>query len=157
MTGIQACAGDSETWSNVKKGEPYPKAAVATSRYPFYAFKDAKNQAFVKKHREMTDLWPSYGALNQYTIIYAIKAGIEKAGAVDTEKIITALEGMTLETMVGKVPIRAYDHQAMMPTWYGTMDFNDELGFPYLGDIKAVGEEAYHTIAQIKAIRAAKK
>lgn len=156
MFAIQPCAGDVETWSNVKKGEPYPKGALATTRYPFWTLKDARNKAFVERHKAMTGFWPSYGALNQYVITYALKAAIEKAGAVDTEKIIGALEGMTLDTMVGKIPIRAYDHQAMMPTWYGLMGFSNDLTFPHIMDVTMVGEESYHTVEQITALRAGK-
>jgi branched-chain amino acid transport system substrate-binding protein len=156
MFAIQPCAGDVETWSNVKQGEPYPKGALATTRYPFWILKDAKNKAFVEKHKAMTGFWPSYGALNQYVITYALKAAIEKVGAVDTEKIITALEGMTLDTLVGKVPIRPYDHQAMMPTGYGIMGFSADLPFPHIVDVSMVGEESYHTLDQIKALRAGK-
>jgi branched-chain amino acid transport system substrate-binding protein len=156
MIAIQPCAGDVETWSNVKKGEPYPQGALATTRYPFWTIKDPKNKAFVEKHKKMTGFWPSYGAWNQYNITYALKAAIEKVGAVDTEKIINALEGMTLDTFVGKIPIRAYDHQAMMPTWYGTMGFSQDMSFPHIVDVHPVGEEGYHTVDQIKALRGGK-
>jgi len=101
----------------------------------------------------MTGFWPSYGAMNQYVAMYAMKAAIEKAGAVDTEKIITALEGMILDTFVGKIPIRAYDHQAMMPNWYGIMDFSKGLTFPHVTNVDILGEEGYHTIDQIKKLR----
>jgi hypothetical protein len=75
---------------------------------------------------------------------------------VDTEKIITALEGMTLDTFVGKIPIRAYDHQAMMPNWYGIIDFSSGLTFPHVTNVDILGEEGYHTIDQIKKLRGGK-
>jgi branched-chain amino acid transport system substrate-binding protein len=156
MHAIQPCAGDVETWSGVKKGEPYPKGALATCRYPFWAIQDPKSKAFVEKHNKMVGFWPSYGAMNQYFILYALKAAMEKTGAVDTEKIVKALEGMTLDTFVGKVPIRAYDHQAMMPNWYGIMDFTPELTFPHITKVDVLGEEGYHTVEQIKKLRGGK-
>ena len=156
MKAIQPCAGDVETWYEVKKGEPYPKGALATCRYPYWAIKDPRNKAFVEKHNKLVGFPPSYGAMNQYFIIYALKAAIEKVKAVDTEKIIGALEGMTLNTFVGKVPIRAYDHQAMMPNWYGVIDFEPNLTFPHIVKVDILGEEGYHTVEQIKAIRGGK-
>ena len=150
------CAGDVETWSNVKKGEPYPRGALATCRYPFWAFQDPRNKAFVEKHYNKLGFYPSYGALYQYTAMYAMKAGIEKVGGVETEKMIKALEGMVLDTLIGKIPLRAFDHQTMMPTWYGTMDFAPALSFPHITQIEKMGEESYHTIDQIKKIRRAK-
>jgi len=156
MKAIQPCAGDVETWYEVKKGEPYPKGTLATCRYPYWAIKDPRNKAFVEKHNKLVGFPPSYGAMNQYFIVYALKAAIEKVKAVDTEKIITALEGMTLNTFVGKVPIRAYDHQAMMPNWYGVMDFEPNLTFPHIVKVDVIGEEGYHTVEQIKALRGGK-
>jgi branched-chain amino acid transport system substrate-binding protein len=156
MHAIQPCAGDVETWHGVKKGEPYPKGALATCRYPFWAIQDPKNKAFVEKHNKKAGFYPSYGAMNQYVILYALKAAIEKVGAVDTEKIVNALENMTLDTFVGKVPIRAYDHQAMMPTWFGIIDFAPNLPFPHIPKAEVVGEESYHTVEQIKQVRGGK-
>ena len=156
MKAIQPCAGDVETWYQVKKGESYPKGALATCRYPFWAIQDPKSKAFVEKHQKLVGFWPSYGAMNQYFIVYALKDAIEKVGAVDTEKIITALEGMTLNTFVGKVPIRAFDHQAMMPNWYGIMDFSPNLSFPHIVKVDMIGEEGYHTVEKIKALRGGK-
>ena len=156
MLGVQPCAGDVETWYQTKKGEPYPKGVLATARYPFWAIKDPKSKAFVEKHRKLVGFYPSYGAMNHYFAIYAMKAAIEKAGGMDTEKVITALEGMTLDTFVGKVPIRAYDHQAMMPNWYGMIDFTSELTFPHVTKVSMIGEEGYHTIDKIKKLRGGK-
>lgn len=94
--------------------------------------------------------------MNQYLIMFALKSAIEKAGGVDTEKIINILENTTLDTFVGKIPIRAYDHQAMMPTWYGIMDFAPGLSFPHITQTEKMGEESYHTVDQIKKIRGGK-
>jgi len=157
MKAIQSCAGDVETWSGVKKGEPYPKGAMATSRYPFWAINDQKSKDFVKKHYDRLGYWPSYGAMNQYFIVYALKDAIEKVGSVDTEKIIDTLEGMELKTFVGKVKIRKCDHQAMMPTWYGYVDFVPNLPFPIITKVKVLGEESYHSCDQIEKIRKSAK
>lgn len=153
MHALQSCAGDVETWSKVKKGEPYPKGALATCRYPFWAIDDPANKRFVDEHYKKVGFWPSYGAMNQYVITYALKAAIEKVGAVDTEKIVDALSGMVLDTFVGKIPIRACDHQAMMPNWYGIIDFTPDLTFPHITQVKSVGESGYHTCEQIKKLR----
>ena len=156
MHAIQPCAGDVETWSSIKKEDPYPKGALATCRYPFWAIKDPRSKRFVEMHYKKVGFWPSYGAMNEYLIMYALKAAIEKVGAVDTEKIINAMEGMVLDTFVGKIPIRAYDHQAMMPNWDGIIDFTPEFSFPHITKIGIIGEEGYHTVEQIKKLREGK-
>ena len=156
MHAIQPCAGDVETWFSVKKGDPYPKGALATARYPFWALKDPRSKQLTEKHLKKVGFYPSYGAMNQYFIMYTLKAAIEKVGAVDTEKVINALEGMSVDTFVGKVPIRPYDHQAIMPTWYGIMDFSPDYSFPIIPQVSVIGEEGYHTVDQIKKIRGGK-
>ncbi len=153
MKMIQPCAGDVETWSNVKKGDPYPKGALATCRYPFWAIDNPKNKAFVEEHKKMVGFWPSYGAMNEYVTMHALKKAIEKVGSVDTEKLIKALAGMKLHTFMGTVLLRAYDHQAMMPNWYGIIAFTPDLPFPHITDTHIIGEEGYHTVEQIKNLR----
>jgi ABC-type branched-subunit amino acid transport system substrate-binding protein len=150
---IQPCAGDVETWSDVKQGDPYPKGAQATCRYPFWAIDDPRSKAFVEEHKKMVGFWPSYGAMNSYVTIYALKKVIEKTNSVDPQKLIKALEGMELDTFIGKILLRAEDHQAMMPNWYGTIAFTPDLTFPHLTDVQLIGQEGYHTIEQIKKLR----
>jgi branched-chain amino acid transport system substrate-binding protein len=159
---VSACSGDAETWSNVKKGQPAPTGALSTCRYPFWAIKDPKSIAFAKEHHARVGFWPSYGAMDQYFIVYALKAAIEKAGGVDTEKIVDALEGMVMDTFVGKIKIRECDHQAMMPTWVGVMGWgaapgfwSEEEAFPHLVDISVPDniESTYHSCEQIMELR----
>jgi branched-chain amino acid transport system substrate-binding protein len=153
MKMIQACAGDVETWSKVKKGDPYPKGALATCRYPFWAIDNPKSKAFVQQHKEMVGFYPSYGSMNAYVTIYALKKAIEDTKSVDTQKLIKALEGMKLETFIGPVVLRKVDHQAMMPNWYGIIAFTPDLPFPHITDVHKIGEEGYHTAEQIMKLR----
>jgi len=158
MHAVQPCAGDVETGGEVKKRDPYPKGALATCRFPFWAIEDPRSKAFVEEHHKRVGFWPSYGGMNQYFIIYALKDAIEKAGSVDTEKIVDTLEGMELNTFVGKVTVRACDHQAMMPTWYGIMAFTPDLTFPHITEVKALtGDQSYHSCERVMELRKAKK
>jgi len=75
---------------------------------------------------------------------------------VDTEKVIDALEGMSVDTFVGKVPIRSYDHQAIMPTWYGIMDFSPDYSFPIIPQVNVIGRKGITPVEQIKKIRGGK-
>jgi len=153
MKAVQPCAGDVETWAKVKKGDPYPKGAVATCRYPFWAIKGERNAKFVEQLKEMTGLLPSYGSMDAYVIMYAIKDAVTRAGSTDTKKVIKALETLDMDSFVGRIKMRAFDHQAMMTTWYGIMAFTPGLSFPHITDVKTLGEESYHTIEEIKKVR----
>jgi len=67
--------------------------------------------------------------------------------------LIKTLAGIELDTFVGPVMLRAYDHQAMMPNWYGIIEFTPDLPFPHITNPQIIGEEGYHTIEQIENLR----
>jgi branched-chain amino acid transport system substrate-binding protein len=63
---------------------------------------------------------------------------IDKAQSVDPEKIIRAWEGLTRDGLIGKVTMRACDHQIEAPGFVGRIQakhaFGDVLKFPYLSE-----------------------
>ena len=70
------------------------------------------------------------------------------------EKFIDALEGMTIDTPVGKVKMRAYDHQAMLPMYMGVT--KKVPGFDYLTASEIVtldGSEVIPSVEEIKKSR----
>ncbi|MCK4789902.1 MAG: ABC transporter substrate-binding protein [Desulfobacteraceae bacterium] len=150
--------GDTETWYNMRKGDIYPKGSIGCARYPYWLFNDERNKRFVKEHEKRTGIpAPSYGAANEYAIIYALKAAFEKAGSVDIEKAIDALEGMKCDTLVGEVLIRACDHQAILPIYVGEMGFGDGLPYPHITNgnwYRGVKECGYFTCEEVKVLRA---
>lgn len=154
-----SCSGDVETWYTVKKGEPYPEGSVATCRYPYWAIKNPRSKEFTRKFAEMTEIAPNYGAINQYIIVHTLADIIREVGAVDTEKIIDALEGKWVKAPfdppLDKIKIRACDHQAMFPTWVGLIGLGPDLPFPYITQITVAEdpESTYRTCAEIDKIR----
>lgn len=154
-----SCSGDPETWYEVKKGDPYPKGAVATCRYPYWALQNPRNKDFVRKFAEKTKIVPNYGAINQYIIIHTLADVIKEVGGVNTEKIIDALRGRVIwapfDPPLDKIKIRACDQQAMLPTWVGLIDFAPELPFPHVTQITVASdpETTYRSCAEIAKIR----
>ncbi len=71
---------------------------------------------------------PKFGALIGYTTIKAIAAGITRAGSTDTEKMIEAMKGVEFDTPIGKVTMRAADHQATLGSWLGKLAVKDGKG-----------------------------
>jgi branched-chain amino acid transport system substrate-binding protein len=71
---------------------------------------------------------PKFGALIGYTTIKAIAAGIARAGSTDTEKMIEGLKGAEFDTPIGKVTMRAADHQATLGSWLGKLAIKDGKG-----------------------------
>lgn len=76
-----------------------------------------ENKAFVKAFQEAYKTDPDLYGADSYGLLYAYKAAVEKAGATDTDKVRTALEGLSWQTPQGTKTIRAGDHQAMQPMY----------------------------------------
>ena len=60
--------------------------------YPWDEIKDPKHKAFVDAYRAKYNDTPRLGSLLGYMIVYMIRDTIERAGSVETEALIKALE-----------------------------------------------------------------
>ena len=96
-----------------------PEGLWVGTRYWFLANNSPINVAFRDAYFKRYGQYPSYNAHGAYSALYAYKAAVEKAGSADKEAVVKALEGLTIEIPVGKVTIRAEDHQALTPATWG--------------------------------------
>jgi branched-chain amino acid transport system substrate-binding protein len=125
-----ASDGDTYTLHPIKRGEPGTEGAIACSRFPYWMEITPKSAAFTKKFQKKTGRVPVFDALCHYISIHAFKDAVVKAGSLDTEKIIDALEGEIFDTALGKIEMRACDHQFQTPLWIGIMGYTPD--FPYI-------------------------
>ena len=131
-----------------------PERVIGTSNYHFYFPDSPKNRAFAKSFREAYGREPRVGALYGYLTAQFMAKALEKAGKMDREKFIDALEGMKVDSPVGEVEMRAYDHQAMLPMFMGVT--KKVPGYPFLiaSDIVTIpAKEVMPTIEEIKKAR----
>jgi branched-chain amino acid transport system substrate-binding protein len=97
-----------------------PEGVAGTASYMFYYPQTPENKAFVEAYRKIYNRYPTMPAFYGYTVAQFIAKAYQKAGTFDKEKLIDALEGMVLETSaVGRLELRACDHQLLLPTFYG--------------------------------------
>ena len=96
--------------------------------YPWYDFTDGANKAFVDAYQAKFSERPGIGSLVGYMTVQSIAAGIAKAGSTDTEALVTAFEGLDVDTPVGKIHYRALDHQATMGAFVGKTALKDGKG-----------------------------
>ncbi len=96
-----------------------PTGVWVGTRYWFLANQSPVNKKFVETYYKKYGAYPSYNAQNAYTALYTLKAAIEKANSLDKEKVIKALEGLSVEVPVGKIYIRPEDHQALLDVTWG--------------------------------------
>jgi branched-chain amino acid transport system substrate-binding protein len=102
-------------------------------------------------HRQYGEA-PQFGSLIGYLVIQTIAAAINKAGSTDTEALIQALRGLSFDSAIGPMKIRAGDHQSTMGAWIGKLGF--ENGRNHLANWKFVdGSDFLPSEAESAAMR----
>ncbi|MCA0320815.1 MAG: substrate-binding domain-containing protein [Proteobacteria bacterium] len=82
--------------------------------FPRNPMNDWLKAEYQKRHGAPPDFFVAGG----FAAAAAVVAGLEKAGAPDTEKLIAAMEGMTFQTPKGPMTFRREDHQAMQEMYH---------------------------------------
>ena len=96
-----------------------PEGVMGTMDYHFYYPETPANKAFVKAFQDAYGAPPGFPAFHGYITAHFIAEAYKKAGAVDKEKFINALEGLMIDSPAGKTEMRACDHQAVLPMYLG--------------------------------------
>jgi branched-chain amino acid transport system substrate-binding protein len=131
-----------------------PEGVIGTSNYFFYYPETAANQNFVKKFEAAYQRKPAVGAVYGLLAAKYIFGAYNRAGSFDTEKFIDHVEGMWVDSPVGKVTLRAFDHQAMLPMFMGVTKKAPGYDFLIATDIVTIpGKDVMPTIAEIKKAR----
>jgi branched-chain amino acid transport system substrate-binding protein len=99
------------------KGEA-PDGWIVTG-YPWYAIQTPEHKAFVEAYQAKYNDYPRLGSVVGYATFKAIAAIIAKAGSTDTEAMIAAAEGITVDSPLGPFSFRAIDHQSTMGAYVG--------------------------------------
>jgi branched-chain amino acid transport system substrate-binding protein len=100
-------------------GDKMPEGLWVGTRYWFLANDSPLNNQFVKDYFSAYGAYPSYNAHGAYSAVHAFKAAAAKAGSVDKEAIVKALEGLKIEIPTGPIEFRAEDHQAITDAHWG--------------------------------------
>ena len=102
-------------------GDQAPEGVMGTNPYLSTYPDTAENKAFVEAFKKEYNHEPAAFALYGYMGGKFLGQAIEKAGSTDKEKIIDAMEGLTIDTPVGKATLRKEDHQVAIPMSYGVI------------------------------------
>ena len=131
-----------------------PEGVLGTSNYLFYYPETSLNREFANAFYETYGRYPGFYAVAGYNAAHFIAKAFEKAGEVDREKFIDALEGLSIDSPTGKVTIRPYDHQIIQPVFMGVTTYVPEYDFLITKDIVTLtGEEITLPIEEIKEAR----
>ncbi|MCX8021519.1 MAG: ABC transporter substrate-binding protein [Syntrophorhabdaceae bacterium] len=116
------------------QGKDAPEGVYGTSHYLFYFPDTPANKAFSDEFMKTYKRYPKASALVGYMTGRFIAEGFKKAGKVNADALIKALEGMTLDSPIGPLSIRACDHQLELPTYFGVTKKDPKYDFLVSGD-----------------------
>jgi branched-chain amino acid transport system substrate-binding protein len=135
-------------------GAEAPEGVMGTMDYHFYYPDTKANKAFVKAFQDAYGGPPGFPAFHGYITAHLIAKAFAKAGAIDKEKFINAIEGMKVDSPVGQVEMRACDHQAVLPLFLGVTKKVPQYDFLISADIVTLsGKEVMPTCEEIKKAR----
>ncbi len=117
--------------------EKMPEGIWVGTRYWFQANDTPINKAFVDAYLKQFNVYPSYNAHGAYGAVKVYASAAKKAGSVDKEKIVGALEGLSIELPVGQITIRPEDHQAVTDGVWGKTASDPKMPIRILKPIKA--------------------
>ena len=108
---------------------------MGTIDYHFYHPDLSTNKHFVSAFKAAYGNPPGFPAFQGYITAHFIADAYKKADSLDTEKFIDALEGLQIQSPAGRIEMRACDHQAILPMYFGVTKLSPELGVAVATDI----------------------
>jgi branched-chain amino acid transport system substrate-binding protein len=131
-----------------------PEGVMGTIDYNFYYPELSANKRFVNAYKKAYGGPPGFPAFQAYITAHFIAEAYKKAGSVNTEKFIDALEGLQIQSPVGRIEMRACDHQAILPMNFGVTKVSSEMGFAIATDIVTLrGAEVMPSCQEIMEAR----
>lgn len=125
-------------------GADGPEGVYGTAPYLFYHPDTPANRAYVQEFKKDYGRYPQMFALFGYAAGRLIEAGFKKAGSLDKEKFINALEGLVIDSPAGKLEMRACDHQIQLPMMFGKVVKSPKFkDFFVAGDIVTIPFKDY--------------
>ncbi len=115
-TVVSLLSGEPEYLDPLK--EEAPVGWIVTG-YPWSEITTPEHKVFLATYQKRWNDYPRLGSIVGYITMKSLAAGIAKAGTIETEKIIAAFRGLTLDTPAGPIAYRAIDHQSTMGAWVG--------------------------------------
>jgi branched-chain amino acid transport system substrate-binding protein len=122
--------------------------------YPWDAITIPEHKTFLAAYQKRYNDYPRLGSVVGYVTMKSLAAGIAKAGAPDTDKLVAAFRGLKVDGPLGPFEFRAIDHQATMGAFVGKIGLKDGKGT--MVDFKYVdGASVLPPDAEVKKLRPA--
>ena len=116
----------------------------ATARYIHNWPDTVENKQFIERFRKRWNRFPNYSAETTYSSLFIMKAAVEKAGSLDTPKVIEGLKGMQIRNPGGVRTFRMEDHQFIYNVPAGRPVIDPRYPIAILGDLKIFNARDYY-------------
>jgi len=117
--GVKKKAKIIMTWSSgveeLRQLTPQIREGLYVGTNFYYTVDNPIARKFVEDYRSKYNEPPGYAPAAAYSMTRIMLLAMERAKSTDSDAIVRALEGWEGETILGKLKIRAEDHQAIRP------------------------------------------
>ena len=139
-------------------GKDMPEGMLGYTRCAFYSGRDRKMKDFVDKFYAKYQDWPACWATMVYDGLIALTEAIKKAGTLDSDKIVHALEGMPYRSLRGYRYIRTEDHMADVGVYVGWTGKDSRFDkFLVLKNVAVVpAEQVWLPVEEVKKLQSGK-
>jgi branched-chain amino acid transport system substrate-binding protein len=134
VTFLNATGGDVGVLEEL--GGDMPEGILCGARYYFQHPDSQANHRFVKRYRDRFGSWPTPWAEMSYNGVKFVAEGLARAGTRESDALVRALEGLTLELPRGPVTLRREDHQAILGMVWGRSRRHSDFPFPVLAELQ---------------------
>lgn len=128
----------------------------ATARYIHNWPDTPQNKAFVDRYKKRWARYPNYSAETTYSALFIMKAAVEKARSLDTDKVIAAMKGMQISNPGGVRVFRSEDQQFVYNVPAGRPVVDEKYPIPVLGDLRVFEARDYYRYPPFTPVSAAK-
>src|SRR3990172_7479234 len=96
--------------------------------YPWNAISTPEPKRFLAAYRKKHGDYPRLGSGVGYSTVMSAVAAMKRAGSLDSEKLVAAMEGLQVDTPFGKITYRSLDHPSTMGAYVGRTALKDGRG-----------------------------
>ncbi|MGH8642804.1 MAG: ABC transporter substrate-binding protein [Burkholderiales bacterium] len=128
----------------------------ATARYIHNWPETKDNTAFIERYRKRWARFPNYSAETTYSAFFIMKAAVEKAKSLETDKVLAAMKGMQIRNPGGVRVFRSEDQQFIYNVPAGRPMMDAKYPIPVLGDLKVFEAKDYYRYPPFTPIQATK-
>lgn len=139
-------------------GDEMPDGLIAQMRAPFFAIEGDRMTRFTEQFRAKYNDYPADWAIMGYEGMQILAQAIRKAGTLESDAIVKAVEQTRYDGLRGPITFRGLDHQGTVGSYIGTVAKNDKYPFKTLTGMKYLpAESIWPSPAEIEQARAAGK